>query len=97
MFLGVAAEATKFSPDGRQFSLIIKNNPLVESIEVPANLRGLKYSNLLAGVIRGSLQQISLSVDTELLTSYGPTGGVGEEEIRVTLKEVIQETFAEEE
>ncbi len=97
MFLGISGEVTRFSADGKSFSLVIKGNPLVEFVEIPAHLKGLKYSNLICGVIRGALQQIQLSVETELIPSFGPTGTIADEEIRVTLKEILQETFAEEE
>ncbi len=97
MFMGISAEVTRFSQDGKSFTLLIKGNPMVEFVEIPSHLKGLKYSNLLCGVIRGALQQIQLSVETELTSSVGATGGITEEEIRVTLKEILQETFAEEE
>lgn len=35
------------------------DNPLTEFVEVPDEYRDLRYCNLLCGVIRGALEQVS--------------------------------------
>lgn len=37
---------------------ILEDNPLTDFVELPEQLAGLKYSNLLCGVIRGALEMV---------------------------------------
>lgn len=37
---------------------ILEDNPLADFVELPEQLAGLKYSNLLCGVIRGALDMV---------------------------------------
>jgi hypothetical protein len=37
---------------------VLSDNPLADFVELPEELRGLHYSNLLAGVVRGALEQV---------------------------------------
>lgn len=59
MFLGVSAQISGFNPEGTEFSLILDENPLNDFVELPDSVRGLKYSNILCGVIRGALEMVS--------------------------------------
>jgi hypothetical protein len=49
---------------GREFALVFDDNPLAECVELPdealgeANEGGLWYSNVLCGVVRGSLEMV---------------------------------------
>lgn len=40
------------------FWQILEDNPLADFVELPEQLAGLKYSNLLCGVIRGALEMV---------------------------------------
>lgn len=55
---------TNWTTDGKQFSLIFEENPLADFVELPDDGRAqneLWYSNLLCGVLRGSLEMVSSS------------------------------------
>jgi len=80
--------------DSKQFSLTFKGNPFFDFVELPATLTDLQYGNILCGVIRGALQMIQLVVDCQYVRSE--LTGASESEIRVTLKEILQETPVEE-
>jgi len=95
MFLGIAAEVVKWREDGKQFSLVFKGNPLTEFVELPAQYADLHYDNVLCGVIRGALQMVNLVVECSYVASE--LKGSAESEIRVTLKEIIQESYEEDE
>lgn len=62
MFLGVEPSVTNWSSDHKEFSLILEQNPLVDMVELPETHRGLWFSNILCGVIRGSLEMVSVHV-----------------------------------
>lgn len=59
MFLGIVPMVTNWSPDGKECSLIIDDNPLTMFVELPENHSGICYSNIICGVIRGALQMVS--------------------------------------
>lgn len=64
MFLGVKGEIVNFQSDkekGCSFSLIIPDNPLNDFVELPEHLSSLHYSNIICGVIRGSLSTVCYS------------------------------------
>ncbi len=62
MFLGVKCEVEEFKTEkGRScsFNLILADNPLNDFVELPEHLNNLCYSNILCGVIRGSLSTVT--------------------------------------
>uniref|UniRef100_A0A6V2DC26 Trafficking protein particle complex subunit n=1 Tax=Ditylum brightwellii TaxID=49249 RepID=A0A6V2DC26_9STRA len=99
MFLGVTAETSNFSPDGRAFSVFLYDNPLAIFVELPPppsggaiasgekDLSKIKYSNIFCGVIRGALEQVNLRVNCEFVRDV--LRGEEVNEIRVELKEVL--------
>eukprot|EP01067_Filipodium_phascolosomae_P009064 Filipodium_phascolosomae@DN7986_c0_g1_i1.p2 len=91
MYLGVTADVTKWSPSMRSCSLLIHENPLLDFVELPAALYQLRYSNVIAGVIRGALDQMHLKV--ECVVAKDPLKGDPHTEIRVDLKQVLSEQF----
>jgi len=95
MFLGITAEVVKWRDDGKQFSLTFKGNPLIDFVELPAQYADLNYDNILCGVIRGALNMVNLVVECAFVSSE--LKGGTESEIRVTLKEVVQEVYQDEE
>lgn len=59
----------KVSEDGRSLSLLFRNNPLNQFVELPPHCAGLRYCNLLCGVIRGALHMVRLDVECQYLQS----------------------------
>jgi len=96
MFLGVTAEVANFDSDGKAFSLILRENPLGDFVILPAPYASkLWYSNILCGVIRGSLEMLNMKVNVyfkkDILRGHDLT------EIRVELKEIIKDKYEEDE
>lgn len=58
-YLGVVPQITNWSSAADEFSLIFDTNPLTEFVELPDNYSNLKYSNILAGVLRGACEMVS--------------------------------------
>ncbi|KAJ1491084.1 trafficking protein particle complex subunit 3 [Baffinella frigidus] len=83
MFLGVAANVAGWNQAETEFSLLLQENPLTDLVELPEELRGLKYCNVLCGVLRGALEMINLRVECDYLkcTLWGDAAT----EIRVRL------------
>jgi hypothetical protein len=101
MLLGCVADVTHWNDQGTECSLMLKNsnNPLLEFVEIPETLlsQGLLYNNLICGIIRGSLQQIQLSVVCEIINSNNNISNLqGEEEIRIKLKQILTEQYNDE-
>jgi len=95
MFLGVTADVSKWREDGRSFSLTFKSNPLAEFVELPAELLDLDYNIVLCGAIRGALQMLMMSVECQIVRDE--IKGSPENEIRITLKEILVENYNDEE
>ena len=58
MFLGVNPTITNWNSSSDEFSLQFETNPLTEFVELPDSCLTLKYSNILAGVIRGACEMV---------------------------------------
>ena len=96
MFLGVTAEVVNFDSENKAFSLILRENPLADFVILPAAYSNkLWYSNILCGVIRGSLEMLNMKVNAyfkkDILRGHDCT------EIRVELKEIIKDKYEEDE
>jgi hypothetical protein len=64
MFLGITPTISNWSADNKQCSLLFEENPLAESVELPADaLQELWYSNVLCGVIRGAMEMAHVQVE----------------------------------
>ena len=74
--------------------LSFKGNPLLDFVELPASLAQLEYSNVIAGCIRGACAMIQMTVTVEFIKDE--LKGAGESEIRLTLKEILAEEYADE-
>lgn len=94
MYLGVTGAVDGWSADGSTCSLRLADNPLADWVELPASCEGLRYSNLLTGVLEGALEMVQFKVDAELVRE--PTAGDDVTEIRVILRQVIAEEAADE-
>ena len=64
-------------------------------MELPPHLAALSYSAVLTGCIRGACQMVQLNVAADWLRDE--LKGAGESEIRLTLKEIMQDEFADDE
>jgi hypothetical protein len=96
MFLGVTAEVANFDNDNKAFSLIIRENPLADFVILPAAYTNkLWYSNILCGVIRGSLEMLNMK--TNVYFKKDILRGHDCNEIRVELKEIIKDKYEEDE
>jgi hypothetical protein len=63
IFLNITPTITNWSADNKQFSLIFEENPLADFVELPDDGRAqdeLWFSNILVGVLRGSLEMVRL-------------------------------------
>ena len=61
IFLNITPTVTNWTADNKQFSLIFEENPLADFVELPDDGRAqdeLWYSNILCGIIRGSLEMV---------------------------------------
>ncbi|KAL7422378.1 hypothetical protein Q5752_003024 [Cryptotrichosporon argae] len=74
-----------------EFVLTLDDNPLAEFAELPRDARegGLWFSNVLAGVVRGALEMISLQVDARFVSDQ--LRGDETTELHVRLVRVLDE------
>lgn len=59
MFLGIDSKMN-YSKDGETFSILFNENPLDNYVSIPEKLKGINYSQVICGVIRGALESVSL-------------------------------------
>ncbi|CAI5458962.1 unnamed protein product [Closterium sp. Yama58-4] len=91
MFLGVTATVTNWNAEGSECSLVLDDNPLVDFVELPESCSSLVYCNLLCGVIRGALEQVSLRVEVKFVRDM--LRGDDAFEMRVKLIEQMAEVY----
>ena len=92
MFLGITAEVVNVSSN--EFSLQLPENPLAEFVELPEQYGSLAYSNMLCGVLRGALEMVQMRVECTL--SKDVLWGDEVTEIRIVLKEMMEEEYVDE-
>jgi hypothetical protein len=93
MFLGVSADVTSWNPEKNSFCLVLYENPLTEFVELPADMTGLIYSNVLCGAIRGALEMIQIRAEVRFLRDT--LRGDEVNEIEVEIKEVMEEQMGD--
>ncbi|XP_041353997.1 trafficking protein particle complex subunit 3-like [Gigantopelta aegis] len=67
MYLGITPVVSNWSPSADEFSLLIENNPLSDFVELPEGHNALNYSNILCGVLKGSLEMVQMDVDVRFV------------------------------
>ena len=78
-----------------EYRIYFSENPLNDYVELPDKFKGLWYSNMICGVIRGALEAINIKV--ECIYNKDTLKGNDLNEIRVKLIEIIEEKLQEEE
>ena len=70
---------------------VLEEIPFVDYVELPASLSELRYSNILCGVIKGSLEQIGIKVDVNFVKDM--LRGDDVYEMRVVLIEAVPDEY----
>ena len=78
-----------------EYRIYFNENVLNEYVELPDKFKGLWYSNMICGVIRGALEAINIKVECKY--TKDTLKGNETNEIRVKLIEIIEEKLQEEE
>jgi len=91
MFLGVSATVGKWNEDKTECSLCLEDNPMIDHVEIPEKYANLVYCNMLCGVLRGALLQVSLRVQATIERDV--LKGDEVTEIRLRLLERIPEEY----
>lgn len=66
VYFGVQPQIANWSEDGCEFSVILNDNPLADFVEVPAEHKGLLFSSLVAGALKGALETVCVRLDSVL-------------------------------
>ncbi|WBW73678.1 TRAPP I, II and III complex Rab GEF subunit Bet3 [Schizosaccharomyces osmophilus] len=90
MFLNVTPVVTDWSEEDKTFTLTLDDNPLGEFVELPVEARSkLWYSNILCGVIRGTLEMVQMDVDAYFV--HDILRGDEHTNLKVHLKQILKE------
>lgn len=92
IFLNIQPIIANWSQDGKSFSLIIMENPLVEFVELPMNSKLKKelwYSQVLCGVLKGALQMVQMDCDCWFLKDT--LRGDEHTELRLKLNKILKD------
>lgn len=91
MFFGIEAKLNM--KNNQEFTILFNENPLAENVVVPDKYKGLAYSNLICGIIKGALDAVNMRVKVYFIRDcIGNVNQVGEPnfEIKVELEELIK-------
>ena len=102
-YLGVGAKKELVKTDNNmidnnqqyEYRIYFNDNPLNDYVELPDKFKGLWYSNMICGVIRGALEAINIKVECKYTKDTLKNNDTNE--IRIKLIEIIEEKLQEEE
>ena len=102
-YLGVGAKKELVKTDNNmidtnqqyEYRIYFNDNPLNDYVELPDKFKGLWYSNMICGVIRGALEAINIKVECKY--TKDTLKGNDKNEITIKLIEIIEEKLQEEE
>ena len=92
MFLGIKGAVRPVDSDqsGKECLIVLREIPLAEFVEIPSRYQGLKYCNLVAGVVEGALGRVNMSVKCDMVKDML----CGAQEYELSLK-LLQDVPAE--
>lgn len=67
MYLNVTPNIDDWSESGDEFTVNLYGNPLTEFVELPNSLQNITYLNIIPGIIRGSLEMVSINVRSYII------------------------------
>ncbi|CAA9997138.1 unnamed protein product [Nesidiocoris tenuis] len=70
IYLGITPDVTNWSPANDEFSLQFELSPLTDFVELPDHCVGLKYCNILTGVLRGALEMVQMEVSSSFVRDH---------------------------
>ncbi|GMM54986.1 TRAPP complex core subunit [Maudiozyma humilis] len=90
VFLNISPKVTNWSANKEAFSLVINDNPLSDFVELPMDaMKGLWYSNVLCGVLKGALEMVQLDCDVAFVSDI--LRGDQLTEIKIKLNRVLKD------
>ena len=90
IFLNITPNITNWSHNKDTFSLILDENPLADFVELPMDaMKSLWYSNILCGVLKGSLEMVQLDCDVWFVSDI--LRGDSQTEIKVKLNRILKD------
>lgn len=93
-YWGMSPRITGWNDEGTSCSLVfVTETPLEEFVEIPEKYRGLQYSQILCGVIRGGLETVSMKTNCRLVRDR--LAGDDVTEVRIDLLEIQREMAGE--
>lgn len=90
MYLGVPATISQWNQERTECNLVFSENPLGDFVVLPPNYQNsLWYSNILSGIIRGSLEMVNIRVKANFVKDR--MRGDDNTEIRVQFLEIVKD------
>jgi hypothetical protein len=94
MYWGNSPRVANWNEEGTSCSLIFgSETPLEEFVDIPEKFKGLRYSQILCGIIRGGLEAVSMKTACQLVKDR--LTGSDVTEIRIDLIEIQREMAGE--